>query len=106
MWWLKHGLLGWFFLSVPWGVATIAFDALVLAFAGDQYTISWQTQQLGRANPVIPFAMTFVAWGLMWHFFRLRDVPLFSADQLVWKAVLGGLMGIAAVELVWTQRGP
>jgi len=108
MWhgWQKNALLVWLLLTLVWGALTILLDALVLWLEGVEFTISWQLQRVGRANPVVPFGLTFLCWGLMWHFFRLRDVPLVSRDNTIWYAIAGGLMAIAAVELTWTQRGP
>jgi len=107
-WWLERGLLGWFVLTVPWALLTVVFDCAILWLVGVQSTISWQTQQAGRANPIIPFAMGFVAQGLLWHFFRIRNAPLFAwiPEQTAWVAVLGGVFATVAVELVWTQLGP
>ncbi len=105
-WFIRNGLAGWFALSLAWGVASIVFDALVLALAGVQYTISWQMQQVARGNPVVPFAISFVSGGLMVHFFKVRDLDWCHPDNPIRYAALGLLMGMVAVAFVWTQRGP
>lgn len=105
-WWLRQGLLVWFLLSLLWGAASIVWDAVVQWLSGVEYTISWQTQQVGKDNPVVPAALGFVVWGLAVHFFKVRSWSWYDERQPLLYWLAGGLIGATFVALTWTQRGP
>ena len=104
-WWFQNGLAGWAILSTVWGVLSIVYDIAIEAMYGTQSTISWQTQQVSIANPVVPMAVGLVAGGLACHFFKVRTMGWFEAGQPWHYYAIGFVAGAFLIALTWTQRG-
>jgi hypothetical protein len=105
MGWLRNGILGWFVLSLAWGLATIVYDVYLEFWVGNANTISWETQQISKDNPVIPGAIGLVVFGLAVHFWKVREWSWFDPRQPLWYWLVCGLLGATFVALTWTQRG-